>query len=186
MLLSDEEDWRRVHGLRARCDAVLVGVGTVLVDDPSLRVKAEFHPAPARDPLRVVLDTHARTPPDARVVDGAAEGLVLHGPGVGGDWPACDQAEVPLDADGRLDLGAALDVLAGRGVRRVLVEGGGAVLRAFVQAGLCDVWTLYQAPVLVGGDGPQLWPGHPSGQGRRLHVMSVEPRGKGVLWEFRP
>jgi diaminohydroxyphosphoribosylaminopyrimidine deaminase/5-amino-6-(5-phosphoribosylamino)uracil reductase len=101
-------------------------------------------------------------------------------------WPKADHAEVATDPLGRIDLAAALDVLEARGVRTLMVEGGAQVLRSFIGSGLVDQWTLYQAPVLVGGNGPSIFDGKPSMIGRRLHVENVEPRGKGVLWTLRP
>jgi riboflavin-specific deaminase-like protein len=187
MPLSDEADWRRVHLLRASSDAILVGVGTVVKDDPGLKVKEDLAPVPPnRKLLRVVLDAKGRTPPGARVADGSAPTLILTGPGVRSRWPRADHAEVATDALSRIDLAAALDLLAERGVRSVLVEGGAQVLRAFIGSGLVDQWTLYQAPVLIGGNGPSIFDGKPSMIGRRLHVENVEPRGKGVLWTLRP
>lgn len=185
--LSDEVDWRRVHHLRASCDAILVGVGTVLRDDPSLKVKEELAPvSPTRKLLRVVLDARGRTPKSARVVDGGTPTLILHGPGVRASWAHAQHAEVPLDEQGRIRLPEALALLHARGVRSVLVEGGAQVLRAFLNSDLVDQWTLYVAPVLVGGTGPSIFDGRPSMIGRRLHVENVEPRGKGVLWTLRP
>lgn len=187
MPLSDEQDWRRVHALRAASDAILVGVGTILKDDPSLKVKEDLAPvSPNRELLRVVLDPRGRTPKGARVVDGSAPTLILTGPGVPGRWPKAQQEEVPLDPAGRIDLQAAMEALHRRGVESVLVEGGAQVLRSFLQSDLVERWTLYMAPVLVGGNGPSIFDGRPSMIGRRLHVENVEPAGKGVLWTFRP
>jgi riboflavin biosynthesis pyrimidine reductase len=101
-------------------------------------------------------------------------------------WPRADHAEVPIGHDGRLDLVAAVTLLHERGVRTLLVEGGGQVLRSFLNAGLADQWTVYQAPVLIGGTGPSIFDGRPSMIGRRLHVENVAPQGKGVLWTLRP
>ncbi|HUR62326.1 MAG TPA: RibD family protein [Candidatus Thermoplasmatota archaeon] len=185
--LSDEADWRRVHHMRASSDAILIGVGTVLKDDPALKVKQDLAPvSPTRKLLRVVLDTRGRTPKGARVVDGTTPTLILHGPGVRGNWAQASHAEVPVDAQGHLLLPEALDLLHQRGVRVLMVEGGAQVLRAFLNSDLVDQWTLYVAPVLVGGTGPSIFDGRPSMIGRRLHVENVEPRGKGVLWTLRP
>jgi riboflavin-specific deaminase-like protein len=185
--LSDEADWRRVHHLRSSVDAILVGVGTVLNDDPSLKVKEDLAPvSPMRKLLRVVLDSKGRTPRSARVADGSAPTLILHGPGIKGSWPKAESAEVAVDAQGRIELADALRVLHGRGVRSLLVEGGGQVLRSFLNSGFVDQWTLYVAPVVVGGTGPSIFDGKPSMIGRRLHVENAEPQGKGVLWTLRP
>ena len=187
MPLSDEMDWRRVHLLRASSDAILVGVGTILADDPSLTIKEDLAPKPPnRELLRVVLDPKGRTPKGAKVVNAAAPSLILTGPGVKGQWPRADHEEVEVDAAGRLDLAKVLDVLERRGVETLLVEGGGQVLRSFLQTDFVERWTLYMAPVLVGGNGPSIFDGRPSMIGRRMHVENVEPRGKGVLWTLRP
>lgn len=187
MPFSDEQDWRRVHGMRASSDAILVGVGTVLRDDPSLKVKEDLAPvSPNRELLRVVLDPRGRTPARARVADGSAPTLIMTGPGVPGHWPKAEQEEAALGTDGRIDLAAALQVLHRRGVETLLVEGGANVLRSFLQTQFVERWTLYMAPVLVGGNGPSIFDGKPSMIGRRLHVENVEPAGKGVLWTFRP
>jgi len=185
--LSDDLDWRRVHHMRAGADAILVGVGTILKDDPALKIKEDLAPiSPTRKLLRVILDARGRTPKTARAVDGSTPSLILHGPGVRGTWAHAQHAEVPLDEHGRIQLGPALELLHARGVRVLMVEGGATVIRAFLNSDFVDQWTLYQAPVLVGGTGPSIFDGRPSMIGRRLHVENVEPRGKGVLWTLRP
>ena len=142
---------------------------------------------PNRRLLRVVMDAEGRTPDAANVVDGSAPTLIFVGMGVKKRWRHADVIEVPVDANGEtLDLPEVLTNLHERGVRNLLVEGGARVLRSFLNSPYVDQWTLYQAPVLVGGTGPSIFEGRPSMIGRRLHVENVEPQGKGVLWTLRP
>jgi diaminohydroxyphosphoribosylaminopyrimidine deaminase/5-amino-6-(5-phosphoribosylamino)uracil reductase len=133
-----------VHRLRAESDAVLVGIGTVLADDPALTAR----PDPGHQPLRVVVDRDGRTPRTAAVLDDAAPTLVVtHGPSYGEDRTLV-LAPAP---DGRVDLAALLAALAGRGVVSVLLEGGPTLAGAFVAADLVDRVIGYVAPVLLGG-----------------------------------
>lgn len=155
MRISSDEDMVRVHRLRAACDAILVGVGTVLADDPKLDVKWELlGQEPGSNPLRVVLDRAGRTPPDALVLDDRAETLLIHGP----DGPTGDRrTHADLDEAGRIDLADALRKLADRGVKRLLVEGGQAILTSFLQADLVDEFSVYLAPrVLALRDAPRI------------------------------
>jgi diaminohydroxyphosphoribosylaminopyrimidine deaminase/5-amino-6-(5-phosphoribosylamino)uracil reductase len=144
------------HRLRSEADAVLVGVGTALRDDPSLTVRLD-RPWP-REPYRVVLDTHARTPGGARFIAAGtpSRALVMVGPDAGRERIAAlvsagaSVTTLPV-RDGHVDLGAALTALAGLEVRAVLVEGGGELHGAFLDAGLVDRVAVFIAPSLLGG-----------------------------------
>src|SRR4051794_6904326 len=116
-----------VHALRSSVDAIVVGSGTVLADDPHLTVR-DGEEVAATQPLRVVLDRRHRVPPDARILDGAAETVVL-------------DTAVP-----RFGLKALYD----RGMRHVLLEGGPTLAGAFVEARCVDEVVAYLAPMLLG------------------------------------
>lgn len=181
--LSGPEDWERVHRLRREVDAVLVGIGTVLADDPRLTARPGGQPADDQ-PLRVVLDSGGRTPPDARVLDGAAPTLLVTVEGADVDRVGADVVEAGI---GTVDLVSTLEALADRGVERVLVEGGGRVAGSFLWAGLVDVFTLYIAPVLVGGDAPTIAPEVGVAGGDEtldLPLEAAEPLGEGVLLRY--
>src|SRR3989441_3884834 len=129
--LSNEEDLRRVHRLRAEADAILVGVGTVLMDDPKLTVKAEY--AKGRNPLRVVLDSKGKTPERAHVLDGTAPTLIVTSEDSNRTFP---RAEVLRCGKDQVDLVLLLEQLSSRGIKMVLVEGGGPGVLAFFPEGL--------------------------------------------------
>jgi diaminohydroxyphosphoribosylaminopyrimidine deaminase / 5-amino-6-(5-phosphoribosylamino)uracil reductase len=149
--ITSEEARADAHRLRADSDAVVVGSGTQRIDDPQLTVR---HLTVARQPLRVVVDTWARTPATARIVDGAAPTLiaVAEGADAGHLEGRASVVRLPRDAAG-LDLGALLDALGARGVRTVLLEGGPTLAGSFLAAGLVDRVIAYLAPVLIGGGG---------------------------------
>src|SRR4051794_1303186 len=162
-----------VHLLRAQCDAVLTGVGTVLADDPQLAVRTlpergtPLGPVPTsvRQPLRVVLDAKGRTPPGARIRDDAAPTLVL------------TAADIGAGPGGRgVDLRGVLALLHQRQVRSVLLESGATLAGAFVDAGLVDRVVAYVAPALL-GQGPAALStrlvGRTIGAIRRLSVQDV-------------
>jgi len=157
--ITSSEARADAHRLRAESDAVLIGSGTVLADDPHLAVrKAELT---RRQPWRVVLDSAARTPPGARMLDEVAPTLVLTGPEQA-DGPraqalraaGAEVVGVPAAAGGPgLDLKAVLAVLAEREIVSVLLEGGATLAGSFLTARLIDRVVGYVAPVLIGGDG---------------------------------
>lgn len=173
--LSGPADWERVHRLRADSDAVVVGIGTVLADDPRLTARPEPRPPPAEQPLRVVVDSRARVPEDARVLSEAAPTLVL-----AAEDGRVEGAEVlAVPREGRVDLAAGLEALADRGVERVLVEGGPTLAGALLREGLVDRVLVYVAPRILPA-GPSLaeaW----SGLELRLEPRDRRGLGEGTL-----
>lgn len=145
--ISGEAARAQGHLLRAEHDAILVGVETVLVDDPELTVRLSS-PAASGNPLRVILDSRLRTPDSAKVA--AANTLIL----TTAAPRSIGQAEVERVADaGRPTPEAALAALSRRGLTSVLIEGGGQVAASFLRAGLVDRIEWFRAPILLGGDG---------------------------------
>ena len=162
--ITSDEARADVHLLRSSVDAVVVGVGTVLADDPQLTARST-HGAGHRvgQPLRVVADTHGRTPLDARVRDGAAP-----------TWIAT-AADLGEGADGRIGLAPLLSALRDRDVVSVLLEGGPTLAGAFLEAGLVDRVVAYVAPALLGAGPPALAGGgiHTIEDALRLDVEDV-------------
>jgi diaminohydroxyphosphoribosylaminopyrimidine deaminase/5-amino-6-(5-phosphoribosylamino)uracil reductase len=144
--ITGEQARADVHRLRSEVDAVVAGVGTVLADDPLLDVR----PDPGHQPLRVVVDSHARTPLTARSLAGDRPALVVTTPQLA-DPGYPRKREVPAGEDGHVHLPALLDVLRDEhAVVSVLLEGGPTLAGAFVAAGLVDRVIGYVAPALLG------------------------------------
>lgn len=158
--ITGEAAKTQVHLLRARSDAILVGIGTVLSDDPLLTCRLPG--MEARSPVRVVLDRALRTPGDSRLMQSArttplwlvasetaeaASAMKLGGAGA-------EVLRVPTDlAKPGLDLTAVLQALSDKGISRLMVEGGARVASSFVAAGLVDEIWLLRGPDTVGPDG---------------------------------
>jgi diaminohydroxyphosphoribosylaminopyrimidine deaminase/5-amino-6-(5-phosphoribosylamino)uracil reductase len=176
--ISGEPARRATHAMRGSFDAVMVGVGTVLADDPDLACRVEGYQAVPV--TRIILDSHLRTPLTSRLVTTAdmAPVIVLHRDGA-------DEirAEALRDAGVRvlevaagsigIDLGDALAVLAREGLTRVLAEGGATLAAALLRADLADELAWFHAPSVMGGDG------FPAAQGFGITELAAMPR-------FRP
>jgi diaminohydroxyphosphoribosylaminopyrimidine deaminase/5-amino-6-(5-phosphoribosylamino)uracil reductase len=146
----------RVHLMRAMNDAVLTGIGTVLADDPLLNCRLPG----MHSPVRVVLDGTLRLPVTSRLVASARQVplWVVTGEGASADRASALAAHgvevlrAPMTA-GRLDLAAALKLLAGRGITRLMVESGPILATPFLDADLVDEAAVFRAPTVVGADG---------------------------------
>lgn len=188
--LSSDEDMKRVYQLRNQCDAVLVGIGTVLSDDPKLTVKKTIISNP-KQPLRVVLDAKGRMPQHALVVNDDAKTLIctthqnsktIHG-------TAAEIVGCPETSEGFLDLRYVLEMLYEKGVRMLLVEGGSSVLWSFFSQHLVDEFFVYIAPVIIGGEKT---PSLAGGKGIsteldciRLHLCDIQQSSEGILLHYK-
>jgi diaminohydroxyphosphoribosylaminopyrimidine deaminase/5-amino-6-(5-phosphoribosylamino)uracil reductase len=175
---------RHGHLLRARFDAILVGINTVLCDDPLLTCRLEG--LEDRSPLRIVLDSRLRLPLTSQLAKTARAIPVLVVTSAARGGEALRDAGVEIlradaDAQGRPDLGATLKMLAGRGLTRLLVEGGSKVHRAFTVAGLVDLVYRYVAPHELGRGVPSgltellLEAERPGGKVERLSRLALGP-----------
>ncbi len=178
----------RSHEMRAAHDAVLVGIGTVLADDPLLTARTV--PAAARQPVRIIADSHGRTPLDGRlmtsialapvVIATAGETGAVHGARGAMVWPC-------PGADGRVDLAGVLRRAAVEGIGSILVEGGGQVAAGCLRAGLVDRIEWFTAPILIGGDGLPAVAGlglAAMGDAPRYRIHATERIGEDVLTSY--
>jgi diaminohydroxyphosphoribosylaminopyrimidine deaminase/5-amino-6-(5-phosphoribosylamino)uracil reductase len=180
--ITGEAARARVHLMRAMNDAILTGIGTVLADDPLLTCRLPG--MAARSPIRVVLDSGLRLPVTSALVrsardtpvwvmaaaDAPAQGeaaLAAHGVEIFRFPASCSPCG---DAEGRLDLLAVLRLLAGRGITRLMVEGGPIVTASFLAADLVDSAALLRGPAVIGPAGIDALEGMP------LAVLTASPQ----------
>ena len=173
----------QVHLMRARSDAIMIGIGTVFADDPVLTCRL---PGMAElSPVRVVLDSGLRLPMQSRILE-TARGTPLWII-AGENSPAASEtalrergAEVlrVAEKEGRLELREALKILATRGITRLMIEGGPAVASGLVEAGLIDEAVLFHSPMVIGEEGlPALEPRASKLLNQHLKRISSEPVG---------
>jgi 2,5-diamino-6-(ribosylamino)-4(3H)-pyrimidinone 5'-phosphate reductase len=188
--ISCDEDIKRMYNLRNEVDAVLVGIGTILSDDPKLTVK-EKYVKNSKQPLRIILDSKCRTPKDALAVNDSAKTLIITKKGSEKQF---DSKHVEVigcvtDNEGHIDLNCTLNVLYNKGVSKLLVEGGSTVIWSFLNNKLVDDFFIYIGPYVIGGkDTPTVADGSGIKNESELlsfSIVNVIRLGEGVLIQYR-
>lgn len=189
--ISSKEDFARVHRLRNRSDAILVGIGTVLADDPRLTVKGEFVARP-KNPTRILLDADLRVPKGAKILDYSAPTIIFCNKAAvsAGRRFGPNVEVVSCGTGGKIDLKAALETMYKKGIRSLLVEGGSEVIWSFLSQGLFDRLTIYVGSIVIGG---KTSPTPAGGEGAKrleditqLRLLRTRRIGSGVLLEYAP
>ncbi len=182
--ISSDEDKTRAKGLRRKYDAILVGVGTVIADDPHLTMKDLDYDT---NPIRIVLDPHGRTPDEAQVLDERAPTIMVTLEDCEREW---DCEEILRTGTDRIDLDELLEELAEEmGIENILVEGGGETISSFFRAGLVDRYTVFVGGLVIGGrDSPTPCDGNGwvKENGIQMRLVSCETLGNGALLTFEP
>jgi len=184
--LSSPQSMILTHHIRAACDAIVIGINTVLIDDPRLTVRL----CPGKNPQPIVLDSKLRTPMDSRLLnredlrcwlactDKSDSGMIGTAESRGADVIRCQP-----DPYGRVDLPNLLHQLAELGIRSIMVEGGSQVITSFIEAQLVDQMIITIAPRLVGGLPILNGSGLNNGPALHLDPVSYQPCGTDIiLW----
>lgn len=162
--ISGREDFVRVDRLKAGSDAVMVGIGTVLADDPSLTVKSEecrsqrLHRGVEEHPARIVVDSSARIPLEASILHKGPGKRIIAVSGKADPKKIADlqkNATVIIAGENEVDLVTLMDALGELGIRRVMVEGGGTLIAGLIRAGLVnEIYTFIGNMIIGGRDSP--------------------------------
>lgn len=186
--ISCDEDIKRMYELRNDSDAVLVGVNTVLTDNPKLTVKDKYVKNP-KQPIRVVLDTNCRTPLDALVVNGTVKTFIITSKkncnkkfGDNVQIIYCD-----TNNEGLIDLQKLLNILFNNGIKKLMVEGGSTVISNFLKSGLVDDFYVYVGPIIIGGiDTPNIAGKINKGdENIKLKLIASKSIGEGLLLHYK-
>jgi len=156
--ISGEEDLKRVHEIRKDCDGIMVGIGTVLADDPRLTVH-KIDANPEDNPVRVVVDSKCRTPIDARITNNDAVTVIACANDFKDDFLKSEKYDVFRkrgvkffwSGDEQVDLKALMNYLHEEGVDRLMLEGGSTLNFSMIKSGLIDEISICVAPMIVGG-----------------------------------
>lgn len=156
--ISGPEDLERVHEIRKDCDGIMVGIGTVLADDPRLTVH-KIDAKPENNPVRIVVDSKGRTPIDARITNSDAKTIIAMANEYKDDFKASDKYETFkkrgvkffFSGDRRVDLKALMSYLHEEGIETLMLEGGSTLNFSMIKSGLIDKISICVAPMVVGG-----------------------------------
>ena len=182
--LSNKEDFDRVHRLRSECDAILVGIGTVIEDNPKLTTRN----GKGINPTRIILDTNFRIPKSANVLNGESKTIVA----VGENTSVKQNPNIEIIKCGfkQIDLLKLLPELKTRGINKILVEGGETVMWSFLEKKLFTKLYIFTSNMVIGGtETPTIAGGNGSKDVTnilKLEVKNAEIMGSGVLVEYAP
>ncbi len=152
--LTGSEAEKITHSLRYECDAILVGVDTVITDNPFL---TDRHHTPPRSPLRIILDSTLRAPLDSHVFSDKNVFVVATTKSTGERRSAFEEKDIQVivlpSKNDKIDLEALLLYCASRGITSILVEGGRRVIDSFIEADLIDEWHIFKSSTILGSHG---------------------------------
>jgi len=182
--ISNEEDKRRVHKLRNSADAILVGIETVLSDDPKLTVNEKYVKNPTH-PVRIVLDSDGRTTRRALVLNGASPTIIVTNQRCKKSFPNADTIRC---GRGEVDLKRLLPILEKRDIRTLLVEGGSKVIWSFLESKLADEINIFVGSIVIGGErSPTAAGGEGAASEKKmveLRLLDAKALGSGVLLRY--
>ena len=196
--ISGTEDFERVDIIKAGADAIMVGIGTVLADNPSLTVKSpdrigeRLTLGRPEHPIRIVVDSKARTPPDAKILHkGPGRRIIAVARSAPEDRVNVlkSHADIILAGEDQVDLKELLDTLGKQGIGRLMVEGGGTLISGLFTVGLVDQLSIFIGNSIIGGStAPTLADGNGwirEEDFTRLQLVSVQPMDQGVHIDWK-
>ena len=198
--LSGEADFARVDRMRAESDAIIIGIGTLLADDPSLTVKSEKLRETRRkkglveNPARIVVDSRARTPPDADLFKkGLGERIIITSRSADKDKIEVlrERATILTAGDNKVDLRRAVEELGRLGYQKIMVEGGATLNWSLIQERLVnEIYTFISNQIIGGATSPTLVDGTgytTPHETTKLKLISAEPLDSGILlrWQIQ-
>jgi len=182
--LSNNQDAKRVNFLREKNDAILVGIGTILEDNPQLTIKENSDIS--KNPIRIVLDTNGRTPLGSNVLNNQAKTIIAVGNNC--NINNLEKSEIIKCGEGKINIRLLIEKLTERGIKNILVEGGETVLWSFLSENLFDEINIFVASTIIGG---QETPTMAGGKGfstkkntLQLSLKDTKKLGNGILLTY--
>ena len=182
--LSNEEDFSRVHSLRSECDAIIVGIDTIILNDPSLTINQKY--SGGKNPVRIILDTNYRTPENSQILDNKSKTLIAIGEKTLDK--KLENVEIIRCGNEEINLEKLMIKLVERGIEKVMVEGGETVLWSFLENELFDELNVFVSSVIIGGKGTPTVAG---GKGYideqstlKLNLENIDRIGDGILLQY--
>jgi len=194
--ISGKKDLERVHEIRKECDAIMVGIGTVMADDPRLTVH-KIDARPEDNPVRVVVDSRCRTPADARITNGDAKTIIAGANEYKEEFMKSETYETLkkrgvkffFSGDRRVDLKALMNYLHEEGIDKLMLEGGATLNFSMIRLGLIDEISICVAPMVVGGaDAKTFFDGdgfNTMDESVKLELIDYYPLDKDFILNYR-